>query len=140
MFRLFSFAANIAKCWVTYICFGSDRGGWNHHCFALTGLSQPMGMWLYAALRPECEAGLEKFWKHQSKNISFLFMYISHFVSYWELFISFIVSKYKTWPWNTKVSGSYSKEKRKWNELVIRQTNFILCSLKSKHFLSFFHL
>lgn len=111
--------------------------------FALTGWVSRWVFWLYA-LRPRCEAGLENFWKYQSKNISFLFMYISHFISYWELFISFSVSKYRrTWLWNPMVSGNLSERKRRRNEPVIRQTLLLcssLCSLKSKHFVFFFLL
>lgn len=56
-------------------------------------------------------------------------MYISHFISYWELFISFRISKYRrTWLWNPMVSGNLSERKRRWNGSVIKQT-LLLCSI-----------
>lgn len=67
-------------------------------------------------------------------------MYISHFISYWELFISFRISKYRrTWLWNPMVSGNLSERKRRWNGSVIKQTLLlcsILCFLKKAGILS----
>lgn len=56
------------------------------------------------------------------------------FISYRELFLSFRISSSKRWLWNPMVSSILLERKRRWNEPVIRQTNFILCSLKRKHF------
>lgn len=57
------------------------------------------------------------------------------FISCRELFISFRISNCRTWLWNPMVSGNLLEREGRWNEPVIRHTNFILCPLKSKHFL-----
>lgn len=124
MFGSFPFAATLPNSPRSATCFGNRRRGWNCYCFAQLAWVSRREFWLYAP-RPRCEAGLENFWKYQSKNISFRLMCISHFISYWELFISFRVSMYrKTWLKSRGFWKSFRMEKEvKWT------TNHRLISL-----------